>query len=131
MQKMKQLFLMLLFNDFKSFKYKSKLLESTEADGANGILKSATIPVPLKYFSNFWRSLEMPLIHCKVYLKLKWTKYFVLSAGGNDNINNINFNNIIFTIKDAILYVPLVTLLVRDNQKLSKLLSKGFERSFY
>ena len=43
--------------------YKSKLLENTEADGANRILKNATIAEPLRYISNFWRSLEMPLIN--------------------------------------------------------------------
>ena len=42
-----------------------------------------------------------------------------------------NANNIIFTIKNIKLYVPVVTLSARDNQKLSKLLSKGFERSVY
>ena len=90
---------------------------------ANEILKNATIAMPLKYLNNFWRPLEMPLITCKVELKLKWTKYCVLSAAGNDNTNP-NPNNIIFTIKDIKLYVPVVTLSVRDNQKLSKLLSK-------
>ena len=72
----------------------------------------------------------MPLINCKVELRLKWTKYFVLSAAGADNANN-NSNIIIFTIKDKKLYVLLVTLLAKDNQKLSKLLRKEFERSFY
>ena len=74
-------------DDFKSFMYKSKLLENTEGDGANGILKLATIAVSLKYLSNFWRSLEMPLINCKVELKPKWTKYCVLSAAGADYAN--------------------------------------------
>ena len=41
----------------------------------------------------------MPLINCKVELKLKWTKYCVLSAAGADNAN-ANPNNIIFSIKD-------------------------------
>ena len=53
------------------------LLRNTQADRANGILKHATIAVPLKYLSNFWRSLQMPLIKCKIELKLNWTKYFV------------------------------------------------------
>ena len=65
----------------------------------------------------------MPLINCKVELKLKWTKYCVLSATGADN-DNSNAFNITFTIKDAKLYVPLVILSARDNQKLSKLFSK-------
>ena len=53
-------------------------------------------------------------------------------AACNNNANdNDNTNNIIFTIKDTKLYVPVVTLSARDNQKLTKLLSKGFERSIY
>ena len=72
----------------------------------------------------------MLLISCKVELKLKWSNYCVLSAAGNDNANG-NDDNIIFTIKDTKLYVPVVTLSARDNQKLTKLLSKGFERSVY
>ena len=38
---------------------------------------------------------------------------------------------IILFLQDTKLYVHVVTLSVRDNQKLSKLLSKGFERSAY
>ena len=72
----------------------------------------------------------MPLINCKVELKPKWTKYCVLPAARADNTNT-NPNNIIFTIKHTKLYVPVVTLSARDNEKLSKHLSKGFERSVY
>ena len=43
---------------FISFMYKSKLLENTGTDGANGILKNARIAVSFKYLSNFWRSLK-------------------------------------------------------------------------
>ena len=57
----------------------------------------------------------MPLINCKVELKLKWTKYCVLPAAGADN-DNAN-DNIIFTIKGTKLYVPVVTLSAKDNQK--------------
>ena len=59
---------------------KAKLLENTDADGANGILNTAKIVVPLKNLSNFWRSLEMPLINCKIELKLKWKNYCALFA---------------------------------------------------
>ena len=121
-------------DDFKSFKHKTKLLGDTVAqpnpNHANGILKNATIAVQLKYLINFWRSLEMLLINCKVELKLKWTKYCVLSTAGNDNTNS-DPNNIIFTIKDTKLYVPVVTLSAIYNQKLSILLRRGFERSIY
>ena len=84
--------------------------------------------MPLKYLSNLWRSLEIPLINCKVELKLNSRKHYALSANGNDTAN-ANANNIIFTIKDTKLYVLLVTLSAKDNQKLSKVLSKRFERS--
>ena len=120
-------------DNFKSFKYKAKLLGNTAAhlapNAANGILKIATSVVPLKYLTNFWRSLQMPLINGKVELKLKWTKYCVLSAAGKDNesANADNANRIILLSKTQ-LYVPLVTLSERDNQKLSQLLSKGFKR---
>ena len=97
-------------NNFKFFMYKAKLSENTEADGANGILKNASIAVLLKYLSNYWRSLEMLLINWKVELKLKWIKYCVLSAAGVVNVNNRDSDNIIFTIKDTKLCVPVVTL---------------------
>ena len=51
-------------NNIESFEYKVKLLESPETDEANGILSNATIAVSLKYWSNFWRSLEMPFLNC-------------------------------------------------------------------
>ena len=54
----------------------------------------------------------------------------VLSADGADN-NNANSNNIIFTIKGKKLYVPVLNVSTKDNQKLSKLISIGFERSVY
>ena len=118
-------------NNLKSFNFTAKLLQNTVEDEANGILKNATIAVLLKYLNNFWRLIEMILNNYKVELKLKWTKYCVLSAAGNENVNNNNANDIIFTIKGRKLYVSIVALSARDKQKLSKSLSKGFERSFY
>ena len=50
-----------------------------------------------------------------------------MSAAGADDVNNKDSNYIIFAIKNTKLYVPVVTLSTRDNQKLSKLPSKGFE----
>ena len=52
-----------------------------------------------------------PLLNCKIELKLKWTKYCVLSAADNDNDKD---NNIVFDIKDIKLYVSVVTLSLRD-----------------
>ena len=49
-----------------------------------------------------------------------------VASADNDNAN-ANSDKITFNIKDTKLYVPVVTL----PEKLSKLLSKGFERSVY
>ena len=56
-------------------------------------------------------------------LKLKWTKYCVLCAAGHDS-EDASSDNIIFTIKDS-------KLVAKNNKKLSRLLSKGFEGSLY
>ena len=62
-------------NAFKSFKYKTKLLGNTVVQpNPNQVyrnLENATIVVPFENQSNFWRSLKMPFINCKVELKLK------------------------------------------------------------
>ena len=60
----------------------------------------------LKYLSSFCRSLEMPLRNCKVELKHKWTKCYILSVAAVANAN-ANPNDIIFTIKDTKLYGPV------------------------
>ena len=108
-------------NSFKSFKYNTKLLGNTFAQDApnqtNGIVKSSTIAVPLKYLNSFWRSLEMPLINCKINLKLKWTKYCVFCANDNDNDNA---NNIIFTIKDTKLYISSCNFISNRQSKTIK-----------
>ena len=54
----------------------------------------------------------------------------ILSAAGN-GYTNPYLINIIFTTKGTKLYVFIVTSSGKDNQKLSKCLSKGFERSAY
>ena len=51
----------------------------------NGTKKEVQIAVPLKYLSNFWRSLEMSLINCKVELSLNWIEKCVLTTAANGN----------------------------------------------
>ena len=63
-------------DDSSSFKYKSSLLGNPSA---TGVLRNAKIVVPLKYLSNFFRSLEIPLINCKIHLELSWTNNCVMS----------------------------------------------------
>ena len=61
-------------NNAPSFKYKANLIGNTENNGTKNGVK---IAVPLKYLSNFWRSLEMPLINCKIEISLKWIENYV------------------------------------------------------
>ena len=100
-------------NNSSSFKYKSSFITNR-----NGV----KIAVPLKYLSNFWRSLEMPLINCKIELSLKWIENCILSSSGTAAT---------FKITDAKLYVPVVTLKTEGNIKLSKLLKEGLKRLVY
>ena len=60
-----------------SFKYKSSLITNTETDGTK---KGVKIAVPLKYLSNFWRSLEMPLINCMVEISLRWVENYMFTT---------------------------------------------------
>ena len=92
-----------------SFKYKANIIGNT---GDNGRKNGVKIAAPLKYLSNFWRSLEMPLINGKVELSLNWTENCILTL--NPNANN-NINKATFTITDPKLYVPIVTLSIEDN----------------
>ena len=112
-------------NNVPSFKYKANLIGNT---GNNGRKNGLKIVVPLKYLSNFWRSLEMPLINCKIELSLMWIENYLLTI--NPNANN-NINKATLTITDEKRYVPIVTLKTEDNAKLSKLLREGFKRSIY
>ena len=62
-----------------SFKYKASLLgKATDADGNDRSLKNTKIAVPLKYLSNFFRSLEIPLINFKIHLELNWRNNCVM-----------------------------------------------------
>ena len=88
------------------------------------IFENVQIPVPSKYISSFFRSLELPLINTKLNLELSWAKNCIL-------INVATSNDTSFQITKTELYVPVVTLNTNDNKKLSDLLSKGFKRSVF
>ena len=101
--------------DSESFKFKVKITGKTPDDGN---IKDVEIIVPLKYLSNFWRTLAMPLIKCEVILELTWSKDCVItnSTGAGK-----------FAITDTKLYVPVVTLSTQD--KLLQQLKSGFKRT--
>ena len=107
-----------LGNTPDSFKFKAKITGQTEDDGT----KDVEIMVPLKYLSNFWRTLEMLLINCEVNLILKWSSACVIIA------TNILNQAAIFEITDTKLYVPVVTLSTQENTKFLQQLKSGFKR---
>ena len=74
--------------------------------------------------SNFFRSLEMPLINCKIHLELNWTKHCVMSTGGDND-------KTAFQITSTRLYVPIVILSTKDNVNLTKQLNEGFKKSVF
>ena len=94
--------------------------------------------MPLKYLSNFWRNLNIPLINCEVELILTWFKNCVLidklTRDANYNANPIvyeidNPENAIFQITDTKLYVPVVSLSKENDIKLLEQLKTGFKRT--
>ena len=56
----------------------------TGQTGNNGT-KNVEIMVPLKYLSNFWRTLEMPLINCEINLLLTWSTSCVIVSTDVEN----------------------------------------------
>ena len=90
----------------ESFKSKVKITGSTPAGGNT---KDVKIIVPLEYLSNFWRTLEMPLINCEVSLFLTWSSTCVITNSTGKGR---------FTITDKKHYIPVVTLSTQDNAKL-------------
>ena len=109
-------------NNSSSFKYKASFLGMLNVADGNNKLKNVKIVLPLKYLSNFFRSLEMLLINCKVHLELNWSNNSVMS--------NI-FGATTFKITETKLYVPIVTLSTKNNVNLIKQLNEGFKRSVY
>ena len=89
-----------------SFKSKIKVTGKTPAAGNT---KDVEIIVPLKYLSNFWRTLEKPLINCEINLVLTWSKDCVISSATGETK---------FRITETKLYVLFVTLSTQDNGKL-------------
>ena len=76
--------------------------------------------VPLKYLSNFWRTLEIPLINCQVNIILRWSSTCVITNSTGAGT---------FKIADTKLYAHVVTLSTQGNSKLLQQLKSGFKRT--
>ena len=95
-------------NNSASFKFKTKLAGRTENDDTNNV----KIRVPLKYLSNFWRTLEVPLINYETNFIPTWSKKcFIID-------NPIPGHEPKLTITDAKLHVTVVTLSNQDYKDL-------------
>ena len=103
--------------DPESFKSKIKITRKTPATGNE---KDVEKMVPLKYLSNCWRTLEMPLINYEVNLILTWSSTCLITNPTGAGT---------FEISGTKLYVPVVTLSTQDISKLLQQLKSGFKRT--
>ena len=100
----------------QSLKYKAALVGKTAVgvNNTNSSVKNKKNVVPLKYLTNFWRSLEMLLTNCKIHLELNRI---------GDSILSTSRDSAKFKITDAKLHVPIVTLSTKNNVNMAKQLS--------
>ena len=135
----------------ETFKYKNKIIgnrynvDSTRVPAGGGAREAnpdyhenlsgklkIILAVPLKYFGNFWKALNIPLISCEVSLELKWNKKCIITSiqheinldGGNTDAPT----GATFAIDKCKLYVPVVTLSRDDEIKLLTNLKSEFKR---
>ena len=120
-----------------SFKYKSSLVEKTpnNENNNNNVIQNVKIVVSLQHLSNFWRTLDMPLINCAVSLTLSWSENCVLTdiitraAGGVNLLAIAAPTEASFAIRDCKLHVPVATLSAENDNKLLEQLETGFKRT--
>ena len=122
--------------DSKSFDYKTSITGNLEKNEDE--LEDIKIFVPLKYLSNFWRTIDILLVGCEISLILKLSKDCVLTSkatrnsldaqGDNPAVAQINNpTNAEFPVIDCKLYVPVVSLSSENENKLLEQLKEGFE----
>ena len=120
--------------DSESFNYKASITGKLE--NVNQEKDDVKIVVSLKYLNNFWGMLDIPLINCEVSLTLTWSENCVITSkvtrdASNDplvlGINNPT--NVTFKITDKKLYVPVVALSAKNDNKLLEQLKYRSEMS--
>ena len=97
--------------------------------------KEVEIVVPLKYLSNFWKTLDMLLVNCEVSLTLSWSATYVITSmekrvlvAGQPNRGGSS-TSATFKITDTKLYIPVVILSTESDNKLLQQLKTGFKRT--
>ena len=131
----------------KSFKYKTSITGSTynvaatagDYDANKEGTKKVEIAVPLKHLSNFWKTLDIPLINCELSLSLSWSANCVITSlekrlvtaahGDNPAVYDDSPTNASLKITECKLYVPVVTLSAENDNKLLEQSKTGFKRT--
>ena len=115
-----------------SFEYKTKIIGRTLA---NNNRLNTEIVVPLKYLSNFWRLLDLPLMYCEIELDLSWSEDCTISEISRGyEVERANLmaatetTGAIFQINSAKRYV-LVFIHTNDNIKFLENIKQGFKRT--
>ena len=99
--------------------------------------KEVEIDLPLKHLSNFWKTLDMPLINCKINLIIAQSEKIVITCKATEDADSDadpavvsvkNKKDAAFKIIDTKLYVPIVTLSTEDGNKVLGKLKIGFKR---
>ena len=120
----------------KSFDYKTSITGKLE--GNNVEKDNIEIVAPLKYLSNFWRTLGVPLINCEVSLTLTLSENCVITSKATREADpdadpavagTNNPANAVFKISHFKLYVSVVALSAEDDSKLLEQLKTGFKRT--
>ena len=122
----------------KSFEYQTKIIR-IPADK----LVDIEVVVPLKYFSNIWTFLNLPLINCEIELDMSWSKNCIIfeisitpripaNLDANPPVQEvaaIQRTGATFEINNAKLQAPAVTLSINDNIKFLENIKQGFKRT--
>ena len=121
-----------LSSNSESFKYKTNIVGKTPQN--NGSLTNTKVVIPLKYLSNFWRSLIIPLVNFEVELTLTSSENCVFAdmtvrAAEDGNLAIVAPAGVTFKITDTKLYAPVVALSKENDIKLLEQLKSGFKRT--
>ena len=120
-----------LSTNSKSFKYKASIVVKTPPN--NDSLTNVEVAVLLKHLSNFWRSLDIPLINGGVELIFTWTKNCVLAdmtVDADADPAIVAPSSATFKTTDTKLYVPVVTLSKESDMKLLEKLKSRFKKNY-
>ena len=104
-------------NNSVSFMFKTKI---SNGQNSQRMHKNLKIMVSLKYFGNFWRTLEMPIINFEINVILTWSaNYFIVEDPGNNQVPT-------FALTGTNVFVLVATLSTQENEKLLQQLESGF-----